>query len=109
MASPYHLVRFEGLLDVSRYPEFRTAFEAVPPAVPVLVDLTPVESVDSTFLTELMLFKRRHGAKVIAAIKPVGHVARIFDIANLSAKLEVRFDLASAVESLDPDRERSLG
>jgi anti-anti-sigma regulatory factor len=105
MASPYHLIRFEGLLDISRYPEFRTAFEAVPRAVPVLVDLTTVESVDSTFLTELMLLERRHGAKVVVVIVPVGHVARIFEITNLGAKLAVQFDLGRAIDSMGLERE----
>jgi anti-anti-sigma regulatory factor len=100
METAYHVVRFEGLLDVSRYPEFRAAFEAVPRSVPVLVDLTLVESVDSTFLTEVLMLKRRHAAKVAVLIPPGGHVARIFVIAHIGAKLDVHSDLDRAVSSL---------
>lgn len=102
MEDSFHLVRFEGDLDISRYPEFRSAFETVPLAVPVLVDLTRADSVDSTFLTEMLLFKRRHGAKLAVLIRSFGHVARIFQIANLNAKVDVYADRSAALEALDP-------
>jgi len=100
MEAAYHLVRFEGYLDISRYPEFRAAFEGVPHAVPVLVDLTLVKSVDSTFLTETLLLKRRHTAKMAILIAPAGHVARIFEIADIGAKMDVYSDLSAAVAAL---------
>jgi anti-anti-sigma factor len=103
MALDHHLVRFEGPLDISRYPEFRSAFEAVPHTVPVLVDLTQVESVDSTFLTEVLLLKRRHHANVAVLIQPHGHVARIFEIASLGTKIDVYVDRAAALAALAPD------
>jgi anti-anti-sigma regulatory factor len=102
MENSFHLVRFEGDLDISRYPEIRSAFETVPHAVPVLVDLTRVDSVDSTFLTEMLLFKRRHSAKLAVLIRSVGHVARIFEIANLNAKVDVYVDRPTALDALDP-------
>jgi anti-anti-sigma regulatory factor len=97
----YHLIRFEGLLDISRYPEFRSAFEAVPRAVPVLVDLSAVESVDSTFLTEMLLLKRRHDAKLAVLIPSAGHVARVFEIAHIGAKMDVHADLSAAIAALN--------
>lgn len=97
---PYHLVRFAGQLDVSRYPEFRSAFMDVPHGVPTLVDLTLVESVDSTFLSELLLFKRRHGGRLATLIQPTGHVARLFEIASIGEKLNVYADLSSAIAAL---------
>ena len=100
MAPAYHLIRFEGFLDISRYPEFRSAFETVPHAVPVLVDLTPVESLDSTFLTEMLLLKRRHRAKLAVLIPPAGNVARIFEIVDIGAKMDVHVDLSAAIASL---------
>ena len=100
MEPAYHLVRFDGLLDISRYPEFRSAFESVPHAVPVLVDLTLAESVDSTFLTEMLLLKRRHGGKFAVLIAPVGNIARVFEIADIGTKMGVYSDLSSAVAAL---------
>ncbi|HEX3462722.1 MAG TPA: hypothetical protein VHS78_01545 [Candidatus Elarobacter sp.] len=97
---PYHLVRFAGHLDVSRYPEFRAAFEAVPRGVPVLVDLLLADSVDSTFLSELLLFKRRHDASLAVVIPPAGHVARLCEIVNLDRKLGVYADLSLALDAL---------
>jgi len=43
----YHITRFEGVLDISRYPEFRAEFEELLRAVPVLIDLTNAEAADS--------------------------------------------------------------
>jgi anti-anti-sigma regulatory factor len=97
---PYHLVRFAGHLDVSRYPEFRSAFIDVPHGVPTLIDLTLVESVDSTFLSEMLLFKRRHEGNLATLIQPTGHVARLFEIANIGEKLSVYSDLSAAVGAL---------
>lgn len=107
MSGGYHLIRFDGSLDVSRYPEFRTAFEAVPPTVPVLVDLTAVESVDSTFLTEMLMARRRHPEAFSILIAPSSQVAKVFDITGLNVKMNVYRDLTAAIQSLgvtdDPD------
>lgn len=97
---PYHLVRFAGYLDISRYPEFRAAFEAVPTGIPVLIDLTGVAGVDSTFLSEMVLLKRRHAGSFATLISPGGHVARVFEIANVGEKLSAYTDLAAALHAL---------
>jgi anti-anti-sigma regulatory factor len=96
----YHLVRFEGMLDASRYPEFHGAFLRVPQGVPVLVDLTLVDSVDSTFLSEMLLLKRRHDARLVTLIPPRGHVTRMFAITELGEKLHVYTDLTPAIAAL---------
>ena len=100
MNATYHLIRFEGVVDISRYPEFREEFFAVPKSVPVLVDLSRVDSLDSTFLTELLLMKRRHAGRVVILIAPFGHVARIVDIMDIAKRLDVHVELASAVAAL---------
>jgi anti-anti-sigma regulatory factor len=102
---PYHIIRFDGFLDVSRYPEFRAAFLESPHGVPVLVDLSLVDSVDSTFLSEMLLFKRRHDGKLATLIGSNGNLARLFEIANLGAKLSVHTDLSSAASALLDDDE----
>lgn len=108
----YHLLRLDGYLDIGRYPEIREAFENAPPAVPVLVDLQDATGVDSVFLSELLLFKRRRRpAPVAVVIAPRGSLAKVFEIANIGRKLDVFQDLSSAVASLgldEPLSERSV-
>ena len=101
MGPDYHHLRFEGVLDIGRYPEFRGAFERLPRATPVLVDLTAAEGVDSVFLSELMLARRRHEAPLAILIAPTGSVARVFGIANF-ARPYVFADLSEALASLGP-------
>jgi anti-anti-sigma factor len=102
--SAYNIIRFEGSVDVSRYPEFRKAFEDAPRGVPLLVDLTAMESADSTFLSEMLLAKRRHGAPFAVLIAPDGHVSRLFEITNLGERMDVYADLATATEALRRER-----
>jgi anti-anti-sigma regulatory factor len=94
------LILFEGDLDISRYPEFRSAFENAPRSVPVLVDLVAALSADSVFLSELLMAKRRHNATFAVLIAPTGHLARLFDIAGLGTKMNVYPDRAAAIASL---------
>jgi anti-anti-sigma regulatory factor len=105
VSASYHLIRFEGALDISRYPEFRKAFEEAPASVPALVDLTEAESADSIFLSELLMARRRHAAPFSVLIAPVSHLAKLFVIAGLGAKVNVYTDLSKAVEALDVHRE----
>ncbi len=101
MREPYHVIRLDGYLDISRYPVFRSAFENVAPDVRVLVDIGAAVGVDSIFLSELLLFKRRHGAPVAVLIPPDGPVARVFAIADVGRRMAVFTDRADAATSLD--------
>jgi anti-anti-sigma regulatory factor len=101
VSTGYHLLRLDGYLDIGRYPEIREAFESVPPSVPVLVDLHDAVGVDSVFLSELLLFKRRRRPdRVAVVIAPGGRLAQVFEIANIGRKLDVYDDLPSAVAAL---------
>jgi anti-anti-sigma regulatory factor len=100
MHSGYHLIRLSGQLDISRYPDFREVFDTAPERVPVLLDLTSAESVDSFFLGEMLLFKRRHDALVVVLIPPLGYIARVFELTNLDAKVDVFHDLSLAIGAL---------
>jgi hypothetical protein len=101
MSSSYHLIRLEGYLDIGRYPEIRRAFEEAPPTVPVLVDLLDAVGVDSVFLSEMLLFKRRHRPHAVAVvIPPGGHLAKLFGIASVGEKMNVFTNLSSAIQSL---------
>lgn len=103
MSLTYHVIAFDGLLDISRYPEFAEAFRAVSHKVAVLIDLTEVEAVDSTFLAEVLLFKHRHKAPVSVLVPPSGNVPRIFGIANIGERMNVYTDRADALEALRVD------
>lgn len=106
MSAGYYLVRFEGFLDVSRYPEFRGAFESLPRSIAVLVDLTDAEGADSVFLSEMLMARRRHGAPFAVLIPPAGSITRLFALTGLDAKMDVYMDLSSAVASLGVIKER---
>lgn len=88
-----------GHLDVSRYPEFRTALHALPPAGPVLLDLRDVEGVDSTFLSELMIAVRHRAGKV-AVVLGSANVAKVFAATNLDLRLHIVFDFDDALAYL---------
>lgn len=108
MPISYHLLRLDGYLDIGRYPEIREAFETVPPRVPVLVDLQDAVGVDSVFLSELLLFRRRRRPHPVAVvIAPSGRLAKIFDIANLGVKLNVFEDISAAVVALGLEKPAS--
>lgn len=96
-------IRLEGDLDVSRYPEFRTAFvEGVGTAGPVLVDLSAATLVDSTFLSELLLCARRlrYQSRRIAVVIGNPQVARTFSLANVSERFEIHSDRDAALRAL---------
>lgn len=98
----FYRMHFTGALDVSRYPEFRFAFTSAPPDRPVLIDLTDVEIVDSTFLSEALLFKRRHPQHVATMIRRGSDVERVFDIANIRTKIAAFHTESDALASLEP-------
>ncbi len=95
-----HALRFQGVLDISRYPEFREAFQQAPRDDRVLVDLRETSAVDSIFLSELVLFRRRHQLGVAVLLAPGGNVARVFALAGMGEKLNVYDTLDAALTAL---------
>lgn len=85
----YHLITLEGFLDISRLNEFKEAFRRTPDGVPVLVDVSAATGVDSVFVAELFIFKRRHRARVNVLVAPGSMVARVFAIANVGERMNV--------------------
>ena len=102
-----HVIRLDGYLDVSRYPDFREAFIGAPRGVPALIDLQAAEGVDSTFLSEMLLFRRRHDAPVVALIPKEGNVAQMFMIADVGQRMNVFADPAAARAALDDTEKRA--
>lgn len=107
MDHPYHRISFEGHVDISRYPEVRAAFGGAPANVPVLIDLRDVGGVDSTFLAEMLLLRRRHAAPVAVLIAPGSAVEKVFTIAGFGQKMNVHVDPDAAVAALAPPPERT--
>jgi anti-anti-sigma regulatory factor len=95
-----HALRFQGVLDISRYPEFREAFQEAPRDENVLVDLREVTGVDSIFLSELVLFRRRHQFGVAVLVTPGSNVANVFGLARVEGKLDVYDVLDEALTAL---------
>ena len=93
----YRIIAFDGGLDVSRYPDFRFAFQKVADDVPLVVDLTAVEHVDSTFLSELLMLRRRRESPMVVVVEPRSNVARIMEIVEFSAKMTVVHDVPAAL------------
>ena len=96
------VLRLAGYLDIGRYPEFRAAFQNIEAGRPVLVDLREVTGVDSVFLSELLLFRRRHRpAPVAVLIATDGPVAKVFALAEVGTKLNVYGDENAAMAALE--------
>lgn len=95
-----HQLALSGYLDITRYPEFRSAFEGVPHEEPVCIDLREATGVDAMFLSELLLFGRRHAGRVAALIAPEGPLVRVFAVLNVSDKLPLFTDPAAAAAHL---------
>jgi anti-anti-sigma regulatory factor len=101
----FHPIRLDGYLDIGRYPEFRTAFERVPAELPVLIDISGATGVDSVFLSELLMLRRRHALPVAVILPADPRVARIFSITGIGAKMGVfeRREEALAALSSPPE------
>jgi hypothetical protein len=100
LRSRYHAIRLSGFLGIERYPEFREAFGGSLPGVPVLVDLREGTGADSLFLSELLLFQRRHTEPVAVLIPAAGNLARIFAVAGMDRKVLVFTELGDALGAL---------
>ena len=91
MSIPVATLAFSGELNISRYPEIRGIFDSCPAhARRIIVDLGDVAFVDSTFLTELLLFSKRHGdmGATIAIIAGAA-IARILGLTRIDQRMRV--------------------
>ena len=94
---------FVGDIDVARYPEVHAQFEnAIADRESVLVDLSGVDRVDSTFLSELLVFVRRRESigNEVAILITTPNLSRIFAITNLEYRMRVYYDGAVAEREL---------
>lgn len=96
----YDAIVLRGFLGIERYPEFRETFLTADGGRPVLVDLREGTGADSLFLSELLLFRRRHGAAFAVLIPAGGNLARIFAVAGMGEKMDVYDVLDDALRAL---------
>ena len=80
-----------------------------PGGIPVFVDLRDTTGVDSTFLSELLMFRRRHTAPVVALIPKEGNVFKLFLIANVGERMSVFSEWAAACSALGIDEAHQGG
>lgn len=70
-------VRLTGEYDIARREELATLFQSVNGADPLLIDMTDVSYVDSTFLNELATLRLSDAARSITIAGVSEHVARL--------------------------------
>jgi anti-sigma B factor antagonist len=104
----YELLAVEGELDVATAPRMiaalNDAFAEL--SLPLVVDLSSVDFMDSTGLALLMNAHRRvkrrgHGFAIVC---PGGPISRVFEIADMVESLHVFPDRASAEAAAKPPR-----
>lgn len=100
LRSEYHAIRLNGYLSIERYPEYRAAFASPLGAQPVLVDLREATGADSVFLSELLLFKRRHPGPLAVLVPATGNLARVFALVGMGEKMNVFTALDDALSAL---------
>jgi anti-sigma B factor antagonist len=95
------LLDVEGELDIATAPRMIAALNEAfaQPTLPLVVDLSGVDFMDSTGLALLMNASRRvtrdgHGFAIVC---PGGPIARVFEIADMVETLRVCPDRASAL------------
>ena len=97
----YDVLTVQGELDIATAPRMIAALnDALADAeVPLVVDLTRVLFMDSTGLALLMNARRRASrlGRGFAIVCPDGPIARVFEIADMVARLRVCPDRESAL------------
>ncbi len=94
------VVAFTGDLDVSKYTQLRDRLNEVwDGRSPMIVDLHQVRLMDSTCLSELLLFRRRlqRAEAAFAAIVTDPNILRLLEITGLKKSLNVATDLESVL------------
>jgi anti-anti-sigma regulatory factor len=95
-------IGFEGGLDVSRHAEIAKRFAECPTGgETVIIQLSRATWVDSTAITELLLFYRKNhklGRSVVIVAQ--GNVARMLLLAGITKRIPVFPDLDSAMKKL---------
>ena len=102
--APLTVVPLVGAMEIERYPVYHQAFGRVAAlAQPVVLDLSRVTRIDSTFLTELLLVVRRRAdlrlPTIVALDNPA--VLRIIALARVENRLTIVPCVAAAMRLLE--------
>ena len=71
------LIKLDGEYDLTRKDEIAGLFGSIDGESSVVIDMTTVTYIDSTFLRELSMLRRRAGAKSITLVGANEHVRRV--------------------------------
>ncbi len=78
------LIKLDGEYDLRRKDEIAGVFGSIDGESSVVIDMTSVTYIDSTFLRELTMLRRRAGAK-ITLVGANEHVRRVLKIVGFDA------------------------
>ena len=79
------LIKLDGEYDLTRKDEIAALFGSIDGENSVVIDMTTVTYIDSTFLRELTMLRRRDGAKSITLVGGNEHVRRVLKIVSIDA------------------------
>jgi len=82
-APEYHRITLSGEYDIARKGELSEAFAGVVNGAPVVIDMTTVTYVDSTFLSELASMRLRLEHRPITLIGAGPNILRLFHLTKL--------------------------
>ena len=79
------LIKLDGEYDLTRKDEIAGLFGSIDGESAVVMDMTAVTYIDSTFLRELSMLRRRAGAKSITLTGANEHVRRVLKTVSFDA------------------------
>ena len=82
---PKRLIKLNGEYDLTRKDEIAGLFGSIDGESSVVIDMTTVTYIDSTFLRELSMLRLRGGARSITLVGGNEHVRRVLKIVNIDA------------------------
>ncbi len=82
--SSTRLIKLDGEYDLRRKDEIADVFGSIDGESSVAIDMTTVTYIDSTFLRELSILRRRDGAK-ITLVGANEHVRRVLRLISFDA------------------------
>ena len=91
-----HVLRLEGEFDFANVPRFEGAAEALPASERVLLDLRPLQYMDSSGVWAVLCLSKRvkdAGGSLACVMPPDGAVWRLFDLTQLGDLIEVYYEL----------------
>ncbi len=87
--SSTRLIKLDGEYDLRRKDEVAGLFGSVDGESSVVIDMTTVTFIDSTFLRELSTLRRRDGARSIKLAGANDHVRRVLKIVNFDELFDI--------------------